>query len=218
MTSWNHSHFEEFNADRIINKMMNSRNWTNNKYFGMTKKQIKDKWERDGKEASEAGTKLHYDIECFYNKMDIENNSIEYKYFKNFYKDHKHLVPYRTEWMIYDKELKFAGSIDMIFINKETGSLMIYDWKRSKEIKMNNNWQNSTTECIKHLEDCNFNHYSLQLNTYKYILEKNYDETITDMFLVIFHPNNKNYLKIEVADLTEEVKKLMDLRYNSIYG
>ena len=37
---------------------------------------------------------------------------------KNF-TTNSHLKPYRTEWMIYDKELKLAGSIDMIFINEK---------------------------------------------------------------------------------------------------
>ena len=44
--------------------------------------------------------------------------------------------------MIWDKELKFAGSIDMVYENPD-GSLMIYDWKRSKAIKKTDNFLNS---------------------------------------------------------------------------
>ena len=29
----NHSHFPHFNADKIIEKMMSSKNWENSKYF-----------------------------------------------------------------------------------------------------------------------------------------------------------------------------------------
>ena len=219
VTSWNHSHFEGFNADKIINKMMNSKNWSNSKYHGMTKYQIKSKWEKDGIEASEAGTKMHYDIECFYNQIEIDNDSKEFNYFLNFHMDHNNFIPYRTEWMIYDKELRLAGSIDMVFKNKNDGSLMIYDWKRCKEIKKGNRWQSAKTNCISHLEDCNFNHYSLQLNTYKYILEKNYDEKVSEMYLVCLHPinHNNNYLKIKVNDLPGEINNLMKLRYDSIY-
>ena len=185
----------------------------------MSKKEIKLKWEKKGAEASGLGTKMHYDIECFYNKMNIVNNSIEFEYFKNFQDAYVNLKPYRTEWMIYDKELKFAGSIDMVF-KEINGSLMIFDWKRCKEIKKVNSWQKAKTDCIGHLDDCNFNHYCLQLNTYKYILEKNYDEKVSGMFLVCLHPNNKNkdYIKMEVPNLTSEIKELMKLRYNSIYN
>jgi len=213
VTTLNHSHFEEFNADEIIDRMMKSRKWPNSPYNGMTKDEIKKQWSDNGKQASSLGTKLHYDIECFYNNMTVHNESIEYQYFKNYYEDHKHMEPYRTEWMIYDKKLKLAGSIDMLYRN-EDGTLSIYDWKRSKEIKTDNKWQNSKTECISHLPDCNYYHYCLQLNTYKYILETNYDVKIKDMYLVCLHPNNSNnnYIKIEVKDLSEEVKDLMKLR------
>ena len=43
-------------------------------------------------------------------------------------KDHPELKPYRTEWTIYDEDLKISGSIDMIYENPD-GTLSIYDWK-----------------------------------------------------------------------------------------
>ena len=63
---------------------MKSRKWKQSKYFGKTKEEIKQQWNQNGKEASEAGTKLHYDIECFYNGKKIDNDSIEYKQFLSF--------------------------------------------------------------------------------------------------------------------------------------
>ena len=38
----------------------------------MTPDEIKKMWSDNGAEASAAGTKMHYDIECFYNDMDVE--------------------------------------------------------------------------------------------------------------------------------------------------
>jgi ATP-dependent exoDNAse (exonuclease V) beta subunit len=157
---------------------------------------------------------MHYDIECFYNNIDTSNNSVEYEYFKAFVKEYRHLKPYRTEWMIYDKELQLAGSIDMIFEN-EDGTLSIYDWKRSKEIKKTSPWNKfSKTECIEHIPDTNYWHYCLQLNTYKAILEKNYNKQIKDMYLVCLHPDNKNhsYQRIKVVTLNKEITSLFDLR------
>jgi ATP-dependent exoDNAse (exonuclease V) beta subunit len=85
-----------------------------------------------------------------------------------------HLKPYRTEWTVYHEDLKLAGSIDMVYENPD-GTLSIYDWKRSKDITRINNFNKyALTECISHMPDANFWHYSLQLNTYKAILEKNY--------------------------------------------
>lgn len=232
VTTWNHSHFEHFDADRIIANMMKSKKWPESKYFGMSSQEIKDQWSNNGKEASEAGTKMHYDIECYYNNIEVKNDSIEYQYFQNFEHDRKigddneemksqlptTPIPYRTEWMVYDKELKFAGSIDMLY-EKPDGSLLIYDWKRSKGIEKVSKWNKfSTTECIEHLPDTNYWHYCLQLNTYKAIIEKNYGKKVDGMYLVCLHPENKNknYQVFKVVDLREEVQDLFKLRMNNL--
>ena len=178
VTTWVHKQFEEFDADKIINNMMkNSEKWRLNKYYGMTKQEIIDMWNKNRDDAADAGTKLHYSIEYFYNhnenmimKPNVETttqdtmdhsrpewlddlicNSIEYEYFLNFHKDHEYLTPYRTEWMIYDEELKLAGSIDMVFEELD-GSLSIYDWKRCKEIVKTSRYNKySTNETINYL-------------------------------------------------------------------
>ena len=213
VTTLVHAHFEEFDADKIITKMMASRNWIISKYFDMTPDEIKASWEANRDQAAAAGTKMHYDIECYYNDMDVKNDSIEYSYFKKFRDDFAHLKPFRTEWMGWDEDLKLAGSVDMIFENPN-GTLTIYDWKRCKEIKKKNKWQSSTTKCLKHLPDTNFWHYSLQLNIYKYLLEKNYNRKIEGLYLVCMHPNNKNgsYIRLEVKDMHKEVMDIMDIR------
>lgn len=213
VTTWNHSHFKEFNADRIIDRMMNSKNWVNSEYYGMSKEEIKNKWNKNRDEAAEAGTKMHYDIECYYNNVKVNNNSTEFEYFDKFTKDFPNLKPYRTEWMVWDADLKLAGSIDMLFIN-ENNELEIYDWKRCKNIKKDNKWDKAKTKCISHIQDTNYWHYALQLNTYKAILEKNYDKKISKMCLICLHPNNENnnYLRYELPDLTEEINSLFEYR------
>lgn len=221
VTTWNHGHFSHFDADAIIDKMMGSRNWTNPeyKYYGMTREQIKALWETKRNQSAGAGTNMHYDIECYYNGMQVTNDSIEYAYFQNFAADYSHLIPYRTEWMVYYEELKLSGSIDMVFENPEDGTLLIYDWKRSQEIVYENNFgQYAKTKCIQHLPDTNFWHYALQLNTYKRILEDKYGKTISGMFLVCLHPDNPNhnYERIEVPALNKEMDDLLNLRKSQL--
>ena len=212
VTTWNHSHFKTFDADKIIEKMMKGKNWKNSKYFGQTPEEIKQGWELNRDNAASAGTKLHYDIECYYSGLPQDNSSIEYQYFLNFVDKYPHLKPYRTEWMIWDSELRFAGSIDMVFENPD-GTLMIYDWKRSKGIQKTNRFMDySHTECIDHLPDTNFWHYSLQLNTYKAILEKCYGKKVTTMMLVCLYPDNKDYQLLKVPELRQELSDLFQLR------
>jgi len=215
VTTWNKYHFAIFDADLIIEKIQNSnksslQGRSKTTYYGMSNDEIKATWEK----ARNLGTELHRYIECFYNKCGKEINSIEYKYFLKFAKDYSYLKPYRTEWMIYDEKLKLAGSIDMVF-EKDDGTLAIYDWKRSREIrKTSNNW--ALTDCISHLPDCNFWHYSLQLNIYKAILERNYNRIVSELYLVCLHENNSSYRRIKVPILTEEINSLLQLREKEI--
>ena len=129
VTTFVHQHFEPFNADKIITGILKKAETDNsNKYYGMTRQAIKKSWSDNGKQASAAGTKLHYDIECFYNGITPTNTSIEYGYFKNFHQDHTFIIPYRTEWMIYHVKLQLAGSIDFIVLNSDD-TLDIYTRK-----------------------------------------------------------------------------------------
>ena len=77
---------------------MKGKNWSTSKYFGMTKDEIKKQWDDNRDQAAAAGTKMHYDIECFYNNMEVKNDSVEYSYFNKFYDDYKQLEAHRTEW------------------------------------------------------------------------------------------------------------------------
>lgn len=218
VTTFNHSHFDHFDADKIITNMMSSKNWPQSKYYGQTPDEIKACWDKNRDEAATAGTQMHYDIECYYNNCPNENDSIEYKYFQNFIKDFPELKPYRTEWTVFHEELKLAGSIDMVFENPD-GTLLIYDWKRCKEIVKTtsfNKWGNK--ECIDHLPDTNYWHYCLQLNTYKAILEEKYGKKVEGLYLICLHPDNKNmnYQRIKVVDLEKEVHDLFELRRKQV--
>jgi len=216
VTTFNHSHFSHFDADAIIDNMLRGKKMKDPKYkyYGMTKEQIKEDWDKNRDAASSAGTKMHYDIECYYNFMDVNNDSIEYQYFRNFVRDFPELKPYRTEWMVYYEELKLSGSIDMVFENPD-GTIQIYDWKRCQEIKHEAEFgKYALTPCISHLPDTNFWHYALQLNTYKTILEHKYDKKVTGLYLVCMHPDNinKSYDRIEVPFLEKEMRDLFEYR------
>ena len=219
-TTFVHCHFSDFDADKIIDGMMASKNWSDPKYkyYGMTREQIKTLWNTKRDSSSFQGTKMHYDIECFFNEMHIVNDSVEFQYFMKFVADFPDLKPYRTEWMVFYEEYKLCGSIDMVFENPD-GTIQIYDWKRCGEIVYESGFNKyATTECIQHLPDTNFWHYSIQLNTYKKILEDKYNKTVTGLYLVCLHPDNwnKSYQRIEVPFLTDEMNQLFELRKQQI--
>ena len=240
VTTWNHSHFPKFDSNAVIKNMMRGKNWNpENKYWGMTPEQIKQQWSNNGASVSGAGTDMHFDIECFMNNDIIpypythinlyssyfskyyqthDNKPLEWKYFTDFVRDFPDLKPYRTEWTIYDEELKLAGSVDMVYENPD-GTLMIYDWKRSKEITMVNKYNKyAITECISQYADSNFWHYSLQLNTYKAIIESKYDKKVTHLCLVRLHPDaeENTYELLPVPDMQSSIKELFEMRKKEI--
>lgn len=208
-----HSMFKPFDADEVIEKMRRSRNWGSSKYYGMSPDEIKAGWEDNRDSAAKSGTAMHENIENYYNGVDHDTNTREFEMFQKFRDDHKDLVPYRTEWCIFDEDAKVSGSVDMVYEERHTpGSFVIADWKRSKAIKTENRWQSGTSKNTCHLQDCNFIHYSLQLSTYKYILEKNYGLNISDTFIVVLHPEQDSYTKIVTEDLSAEVGEIMEER------
>jgi hypothetical protein len=214
-----HSLFPAFDADAIITKMMNSKRWPASPYFGKSPEQIKDGWDRNRDKAASAGTAMHENIEMYYNQEPHETSSKEFSMFSNYVKDFDDLVPFRTEWEIFDDLAMVAGSVDMVYKDPvNPGCLIIADWKRSKEIKTSNRWQRGSDPLTRHLQDCNFVHYSLQLALYKNILENRYGQTVTGTFLVILHPNQHNYIKMDTLDMDSTVQAILDRRMGKTAG
>jgi len=229
VTTLIHSMFQEFDADLIIDKMMKSPNWRPGyRYFGMTKEQIKLQWDQNRDQAAQAGTLMHKTIEDFLNlpeqtREEARLHFCEHKQvplphsqtpefmrfmaFWNALAQKRHYRPYRTEWLVFDADKRLAGSIDLILEDKRTGELLIVDWKRSKEIKMENRWQ-SGKHCLSHLPDCNYIHYSLQLNIYRHLLETLYGKKVKLMYLVVLHPAMPAF-RVPIKRMEDEIVQLM---------
>lgn len=150
------------------------------------------------------------------------------------------LEPFRTEWVIFDEHIHLAGSIDMIFKShgplpvdrnrscpdwakdsishhefaKGEERYWIFDWKRSKEMKFNYCYNQPNEKYIKltssSLENCDYSKYSLQLNFYRRMIEKNYGIKIAGMVLVSIHPNHDNYLTYQVPFLEDEIDQIYE--------
>ena len=243
VTTWVHEQFPHFDSNLIIDNILKSpkRDDPKYKYYGKTREDIEAEWEVNRVAASSAGTKMHFDIECFYNSGEptvppdtpslsdseriiynnlwnidnkkIKNDSIEFKYFEKFVADFPWLEAYRAEWTVYHEELKVSGSIDMVFRDSRDGKFYIYDWKRSKEIKFDDCFCDyALSPALSGVPNLNFWHYSLQLGIYKAILEEKYGLQIAGMFLVVLHPEHDGYMRIETADMSENINDLFEER------
>lgn len=206
-----HQLFPAFDADHVIAKMRGSRRWVDSQYHGLTDEEIKGMWDRNRNQASSAGTAMHRNLELCCNGLPHDTTSEEFRLFSSFRDDNPELRPYRSEWLIFDEGSRICGSVDMIYTN-DAGEYFLCDFKRSKEIKFSNRWQQGCTPITSGLDDCNFVHYSLQLGVYKAILEKNYGIRICETYILVLHPNQGEYLQIPTASLSETVTDILSWR------
>lgn len=220
VTTWIHDFFPSFDADSVIRKMRNGKNWDeDNKYYGMSNAEIKQMWKENGREAAELGTLMHLNIEYYYNGLEYTEGFVktkEYELFCGYLADHQEYKAYRTEWTVYSKRYRLAGSIDMVYVDpKDSEKVIIADWKRSKEIRFNNRWEKGYGPAGV-FDNCNYCHYCLQLNVYRMMLEKYYGKKVSSMFLVILHPNQDRYQKIMVPRIWEPIMEMLAERLKEI--
>jgi hypothetical protein len=100
---------------------------------GVSVGQILSEWENERIDSADKGTKLHKAIEDYYNGRNTNYNSTEFSHFKAFKERYSKMIPFRSEWRIFDEDLMVAGTIDMVY-KKENGDLYMFDWKRSKKV------------------------------------------------------------------------------------
>ncbi len=187
--------------------------------LGISVQEVIEMWERKGKESRDLGTAMHKKIENYYQGIDSANDDA-FNLFRIFANNIK-LVPYRTEWAVYDWEYKLAGTID--FVDYQNGEYTIYDWKRSDKIIASgmpiktNKYGEKGNYPLEHIDNSPYYHYALQLSLYKFILDRNYGIKVDKLRLGIFHPTyNKPYL-LEVPYLENEIDTIFNLRSEVIF-
>ena len=147
-----------------------------------------------------------------YTRKQIIHIDKEIEYFLRFVKE-VDFTPFRTEWRVFDEELGIAGTIDLICSRKD-GTFDFYDWKRSRSIiDAEGNVCDSRfygINGLEHIPDSSYWHYALQQNLYRYIVENCYGLTISNMHLVILHPEYSSYKVIKLPRLDKEIKLIVN--------
>lgn len=212
--------FRKFDAEGISLKKCNGNIYEAAK--------LREVWEAKGAVASQAGTFLHKQIEDYLNGKSVPellcttsycgdyvkcnqtlDISREWHYFKAFERDTA-FVPFRTEWRVYDADTRMAGTLDFV-CKCSDGTYEIYDWKRSNKIDPleRNPWANGLNG-LEHLTDTSYNHYCLQQNLYRYMLEKNYGLKVSRMNLVVLHPELNGYRVVPIKPMAAEVALMLE--------
>lgn len=195
------THLYKKHFDSILeSKKTSERNWDNpnSKYYRMTPEEILAQWEEKSKNACEHGTERHeFGESCFYymtGQYDkilpafkdrlTPDGGFESKYPKEdaivkFYQDiPKCIVPILAETRVYEKDLGYAGTFDILFYydaeldgktSNESG-LVIMDWKTNEDLYKNFK-KGKLLKPFEELLDMPLSLYKLQLSLYQICLE-----------------------------------------------
>lgn len=184
--------------------------------------EILDEWAETNRIACERGTKIHAQLEnSFYNagsNITLKKFGIggKFKCEKNYNELDMEYGLYPEYLIYYDNpklNLHIAGQIDLIV--KSGNDIYIIDHKTNAKIDLKGFYNSAlrTTDKMKFpltdLDECNYNHYQLQLSMYAWMLQKiNPNFVIKDLILNHYDHSGKNTL-YHCTYLKEDVEKLL---------
>lgn len=172
---------EPFDAKKVAQKVSKRKN---SKWYGIKPKDIQIIWKKESERAMSLGTYYHNQREDDLCALaSIEREGVNVPIFTPILKGNgiKHAPKQKLdpgvypEHMVYLKSAGICGQSDLVEV--VNGKVSIIDYKTNKEIKMQSyvDWEGVSQKMqfpVSHLDDCNFNHYALQLSIYMYIIIK----------------------------------------------
>ena len=193
--------FKGFDPIKVAKKLI--KNYS--KYSEYTVDSLTQEWAK----TAEYGTYIHEEIENWIRKR-IPPKEPKSKNGINWLKNYTMTSDYDIfpEMIIYSKELKIAGTIDILALDKVTNEYDLIDWKTSKKIERSAfGGKVGIKKATNNIPDCNYYHYTLQLSLYRYILEKFYGLSIRNQ--LIAHLKDDYARGIEVPYMRDEILKML---------
>ncbi len=169
-----------FDSDVIAEKSAKNKK---SKWYGLDVNVIKEAWKNESQKAVNLGSWYHNQRE----KDLLSCNTIilddtEIPIIQPLTEDGLKKAPDQKlgngiypEHMVYLKSAGICGQADRVEVIN--GVVNIYDYKTNKEIKTESyvNWEGISEKMLPplhHLDDCNHNHYIIQLSLYMYMILK----------------------------------------------
>lgn len=195
-----------FNTEIIASKYANK--------HGLETQDVIDEWSNIRIESTSRGSELHKYAEMrFLSKAYIPDEKAFplCNMFDKFYSDVKdRLIPVKIEFVIGDEEFLVGGMLDKLFYNTTAKALQIWDYKTNKEILKHSKYKNKMLGDLSHLQECEFNTYSLQLSIYKLIIERNTNLKLGNSYIVWINEVNDKYKVIGTDYMEREAMIILN--------
>lgn len=219
--SWKIEKKSLLNTKKFNNSLLEIYNISEND-FNKCQQDILDTWDEENRKSCERGTKIHSDLEnAFYKKpKDINLQKFglggRFECRKN-YSDLDMEYGVYPEYLIYresdDKILRIAGQVDLLI--KSGNEITIVDYKTNKKLDFKSGFDSATKTSAKMkyplntLDDCNFNHYQLQLSTYAWMMQKINPEFIIKDLIIVHYDHSGNETLYRCEYLKSEVERML---------
>jgi ATP-dependent exoDNAse (exonuclease V) beta subunit len=184
---------------------------------------VLEEWEENKNQACDLGTQIHRYAECQLQGIDFDmtfTGERQPKLAKTLDKFIPELLDsyefLEAEKIVFCPTILLAGTIDLIMRNKKSGKLCIFDWKTNKAINQSDSYGKKGKLFLEHIENANYWYYALQLNVYRWILNREKYGDFEDVELGLFHINTRKVKAYmlpvmdweagQIADYTKKLK------------
>jgi len=190
----------------------------NSKWYGLDPAVIREHWEKETDRAILNGSYFHDQRESdTVSLQTLRRQGVDIPIIPPIYNGSIKLAPEQRlvdgiypEHFVYLKSAGICGQADRVEV--VNGVVDIVDFKTNKEIKTKSftNWEGVSTKMLgpcSHLDDCNFNHYALQLSTYMYIILKHnprYKPGTMTLHHIVFEKEGEDSFKFPIYKKNEK--------------
>jgi hypothetical protein len=187
---------------------------------GITQVELLKKWDKIRDDACANGTRVHdfgerYVIEKYGVVSNLKFSSVQQHLKTGEFLNNKELalikfwkkkpewfVPVSLELRMFCVEMGVAGTADIILIDTRDNTLVIADYKTNKDLFKNYKDQ-KLLGIFRHLKDCPYSKYVIQLSMYQILLEK-VGYKVSRRFLVWLKEDGE-YEVFDTPDVTKEL-------------
>ena len=185
---------------------------------GITVEEVLREWQI----SRESGTEVHYYAECLLNNWELPK--LVYPASKLMAKHLDYYIPIlldnfeliETEKIVFSEKLKISGMLDVLMRRKSDGVVFILDWKTVNKMRTRSYRSRKGFGACSGIDDCNYWHYVIQLNLYRYLLTRyhGYDDIMKSSLIHISKdgvcpypvPDKQDLIHKLIKEFTEEDK------------
>lgn len=183
---------------------------------GRTQQEVLDEWKATAKEGTDLGSSMHEWIEEFYKGSDpgmpSDNEKLMQRItsFKKLYESRLHkIIPVKQEFKVFSRKWGIAGTLDGLF--GMNSLFYVGDWKSNKKFTDDTTSDGKRQKLLPPFDDLwdnSLSGYSLQVSTYRLILEEEAGFETAGGFLVWIGPKEAKMYK--AYDLRDRLRSYLN--------